>query len=74
VAKREIKITFKEELIREPVIYQIGHEFKIVTNIKAANVTADSGWVVLELEGELEEIERAIESLRAKGVVVEEER
>jgi len=71
MAKREVKLTFPEVLIREPVIYRIGHEFKVVTNIKRANVTEDSGWVVLEIEGALEEINRVISYLRTKGVKVE---
>jgi ABC-type methionine transport system ATPase subunit len=71
MAKREIRLTFPESLICEPVIYRLGHDFKIVTNIRRANVTKDSGWVVLELEGEKDEIERAMEDLTSKGIKVE---
>ena len=71
MAKREIKLTFPEGLIREPIIYQIGHEFKVGTSIKQANVTKDTGWVVLVIEGETKEIERAISSLRTKGIKID---
>ncbi|MEW5768621.1 MAG: NIL domain-containing protein [bacterium] len=71
MAKREVRVIFPEELIREPLIYRIGHEFKVVTNIKRANVTRDSGWVVLEIEGDSEEIDRVVSYLRTKGVKVE---
>lgn len=70
MAKREVKLTFSEELITEPVIYNLGHTFKVITNIKRANVTQDTGWVDLEIEGETEEINWAISDLRAKGVDV----
>jgi ABC-type methionine transport system ATPase subunit len=71
MAKRKVKLTFPEELITEPVIYKLGHEFKVVTNILQANVTKDSGWVVLEIDGENDEIGKAIDNLRDKGVKVE---
>lgn len=71
MAKREVRLTFPELLIREPIIYQIGHAFKVVTNIKGANVTRDSGWVVLEIEGDSEEINRVVSYLQTKEVKVE---
>jgi len=71
MVKREVKLTFPETLIREPIIYQIGHEFKVVTNIKQANVTKDAGWVILAIEGDAKEIDLAISNLQTKGVLVE---
>lgn len=71
MAKREVKLTFPEELITEPVVYKLGYEFKVITNIIRANVTNDFGWVVLELTGESKEIDRAIQYLQEKGVKVE---
>lgn len=70
--KRKIKLTFPEELITEPVIYQLGHKFKVITNILQANVTKDYGWVVLELEGKVEEIDKAIWYLQERKVKVED--
>ena len=51
VTKR-VKFTFPQELIKEPVIYKLGVDFGIVTNIRRADIRDDMGWVVLELEGE----------------------
>jgi len=64
-------IRFPEEKIKEPVIYQIGKEYKVVTNVRRADVRDTTGWMDLELTGETAEIERAIEGLRKKGVVVD---
>lgn len=64
-------IRFPEEKIKEPVIYQIGREFKVVTNVRRADVRETTGWMDLELTGETDEIERAVEGLRNKGVVVD---
>ena len=71
MATRRVKFTFPPQLITEPIIYQMGMEFHVVTNIRRADVTEDRGWVVLELVGDLEEIERALEWVAAKGVRVD---
>ena len=71
MAKRQVMFTFPQELIKEPVIYNLGHQFKVVTNIRRADVSENRGWVVLELEGEEEEIERGISWVRGKGVRVD---
>lgn len=66
-----VQLTFPQESVKRPVIYEIGQEFDVVTNIRRANVTAISGWVVLEISGERDEIERAIEALKSHGVRVD---
>jgi len=68
---RKIYLTFPQELIKEPIIFRLGHEFNIVTNIRGASVSDNIGLVALELEGEIEEIDRAIDWLRSKGVEIE---
>jgi len=63
--------TFPEELVREPIIYNLGLQFKVVTNIRRADVSEDKGWVVLELEGEEEDIEQGIAWVTSRGVRVD---
>jgi ABC-type methionine transport system ATPase subunit len=69
--KRTLKFVFPPELITEPILHSLGHQFKVVTNIRRANVEIDKGWVLLELEGDGEEIERAVSWLTSKGVGIE---
>jgi hypothetical protein len=71
MAKQRVKFTFVQELITLPIIYELGKQFSIITNIRRADVTEDRGWVVLELEGEPEEIERGLDWVAAKGVRVD---
>ncbi len=71
MAKKRVRFTFEPQLIREPLIYQMGREFKVVTNIRMADVDEQVGWVVLELDGELEEIERSIRWAEEQGVRVD---
>jgi NIL domain len=71
MAKQRVKFTFPQELITLPVIYELGKNFNLVTNIRRADVTDDRGWVVLELDGDLQEIERGIQWVTSKGVRVD---
>ncbi len=71
MTKRQVMFTFPPELIREPIIYTLSHQFKVVTNIRRADVSENKGWVVLELEGEDSEIEQGIAWVTGKGVRVD---
>ncbi len=71
MAKRRLMFTFPEDLVREPIIYNLSHQFNIVTNIRRADVSESKGWVVLEMEGEENEIEEGIAWVTARGVRVD---
>ncbi|MEX2246736.1 MAG: NIL domain-containing protein [Dehalococcoidia bacterium] len=71
MARQRVKFTFPQELITLPLIYELGKNFTLVTNIRRADVTEDRGWIVLEVEGDLTEIERALDWVSAKGVRVD---
>ncbi len=71
MAKQKVMFTFPPDLIGEPIIYNLGQQFKVVTNIRRADVSEDKGWVVLELEGEEKDIEQGIAWVTAKGVRVD---
>ena len=64
-------IRFPENKILEPIMYEICHEYKVVTNVRRADVRETTGWMDLELTGDTEEIERAIQGIRTKGCVVD---
>ena len=44
-------VSFPEELVDRPMIYEVVKRFDVVPNIRRANVEAHSGWVILELTG-----------------------
>ena len=68
---KRVRFTFEGERVGDPLIYRLGHEFQLVTNIRMADVEHDFGWVVLEIEGDAEEIERGIEWMQSVGVRVD---
>lgn len=65
-----LELIFPKEMVKEPVVYRIGRDFGVVTNIRRAEVTADGGWLVLELTGPEAEIEKAVAYARRLGVEV----
>lgn len=68
---KRVKFSFPADLITEPVIYQLGQKFQVVTNIRRADVREGMGWVVLEMEGDDHEIERGLEWVKGHGVRVD---
>jgi ABC-type methionine transport system ATPase subunit len=62
---------FPRKLIQKPVVWQVGHKFKVVTNIRQASVTDEIGIVCLELDGQRDEVKAAIKWLEKLGVSVE---
>ena len=71
MASKRVRLTFRPELITLPIIYELGHQFQVITNIRMADVDEHVGWVVLELEGDTSEIERSLDWAQAKGVRVD---
>lgn len=71
MALKRVRFTFPENMIKEPLIYNLGHEFRVITNVRMADVDESTGWVVLELEGEPEEIARSLAWAQSKGVRVD---
>jgi len=69
--KNRLWLMFPARLITRPVVYELGHQFQVITNVRQASVTDEVGIVSLELEGEREEIKRAIAWLEEIGVKVE---
>jgi arsenate reductase-like glutaredoxin family protein len=62
---------YPARLITRPIVYELGKEFELVTNVRQASVTDEIGLVSLELDGERDEIKKAIAWLEDLGVKVE---
>ncbi len=71
MATRRIKLTFPQELIKEPLIFTMAKKFDVMPNIRRARVTESVGEVVLELEGTEKKLEEGIAYLAERGVKVE---
>jgi len=69
--KMRVRLTFPQDLIKEPVIFTMAKQFSVMPNIRRARVTETVGEMVLELEGEEASLEQGIGFLKEKGIEVE---
>jgi len=69
--KRRVKLTFPQNLIKEPVIFTMAKKYDLLPNIRRARVTDTVGEMILELEGDEENLEVGIKSLQEQGIEVE---
>ena len=65
------RLTFPPDLIQQPILYRLVKDFDIVINIRRADVKADYGWVVLELDAPEATLQRGVAWLKAQGVQVD---
>jgi hypothetical protein len=69
--KRRVMLTYEPEISSEPIIYNVGQQFGLVTNIHRADATEERGWIELELVGKAKDIEAGIVWLISRGVRVD---
>src|SRR6478735_835863 len=69
--KQRLWLMYPAKLITTPVIWELGHKFKVVTNVRQASVTDEIGIVCLEIDGKRSEIKAGIKWLESIGVKVE---
>jgi len=71
MARQRIKFTFPPDLVTQPVVYNMGKEFQVITNIRRANVSRERGWMILEISGSDEEIDKALGWAKDQGVRID---
>jgi ABC-type methionine transport system ATPase subunit len=69
--QQRLWLMYPSRLIKEPLIWQLGKKFKVVTNIRQCSVTDEIGIVCLEVDGKREDVKAAIKWLENIGVNVE---
>lgn len=70
MANVRVKLTFPEQLIKQPLLGRLDRMFEVLPNIRRANIEDDFGWIVCELSGEPDSVDRALAWLAAEGVEV----
>lgn len=63
-------VSFPEELVERPMIYEIVKRFDVVPNLRRANVEQHSGWMIMELSGAPDARDAAIAYLEDLGCTV----
>jgi hypothetical protein len=70
-AQMRLWLMYPPKFITTPVIWELGHKFPVMTNVRQASVTDEIGIVCLELSGPRTELKAAIKWLEDKGIKVE---
>ena len=71
MARVRVKFSYSVEKVSLPVIDMLSKRFDLVSNIRRADVQDHSGWVVLQLDGEQDDIDAGLEWVREQGVIVD---
>lgn len=71
MAKKAFNLYFPQKTIKEPIMFLAARDNNLLLNIRRAKITADAGEATVELEGDLENIEKAEQMMKAKGVEVD---
>lgn len=70
---RKLKIDYPLARISEPVITRLVTEFALVPNLLRADVDArKGGWMVTEVTGDPESIDKAVEWMQSHGLTISE--
>jgi len=73
-AKRiRVQLDYPLEHVKEPVIYHLVTDYRLVPNIRRANIDAHTGgMLVLEIDGDALDLEDGLQFLRGLGITVTE--
>ncbi len=71
MATTRVRFTFPPDLVSQPVVYNMGKQYHVVINIRRANIAHDRGWMVLELIGTEDDVQKALAWAKDQGVRVE---
>jgi L-aspartate semialdehyde sulfurtransferase ferredoxin len=69
--QKRLWLMYPAKLITNPVVWQLGHKFPVVTNVRQASVTDEIGIVCLEISGPASSVKAAIQWLEKIGIKVE---
>jgi len=70
MARRRVHLTFPGTLADEPIMWQLCRDFDVVFNIRQADMAESVGWMMLQLEGDDEALDRGVRWLEDKGIKV----
>ncbi|MGB9669196.1 MAG: NIL domain-containing protein [Anaerolineales bacterium] len=66
-----VRLNYPSTLLRVPIINQLIKQYDLTVNIMRAEIDNEKGWIEIQLAGNIQTIEDAIEWLRLQGVNVE---
>lgn len=70
MAIERLNLAFNSLMSDKPILYELGKRFDIIVNIEKANLSNEAGWIQVTLNGDVDEIQRAVAYLNTLGVFV----
>ena len=68
-----VQLDYPLDQVKEPIIYHLVTEFRLIPNIRRANIDFHTGgMLVLEMEGMKADLEAGVAYLRGLGITVTE--
>ncbi len=69
--RKRITLTFPKQTVQMPMTYRLARDFNVATNIIRAQVAPNQvGKAVVELSGDIDQLEAALDWLRAQNIEV----
>jgi len=69
--KKRVTLSFPKRTVQMPVTYRLAKDFNVASNIIRAQVAPNQvGKLVIELQGDIDEIDAAIEWMRSQHITV----
>lgn len=71
--KRKLVLTFNEDNVTKPITYKLVKDYDLAFNILRAEITPNmEGKILIEINGQKENIDKGIEYLKQSGVSIQE--
>ena len=70
IIKKLIELDYPNELLTEPVLSNMIKKYDVIVNLRRATITKEFGYVQMQIEGEPQEVKKALDDLAGKGVAV----
>jgi len=69
--KKRVKLTFPQRSVQMPITYRLAKDFNIASNIIRAQVAPNQvGTLVVELSGDIDQLDESIDWLQSQGIRV----
>lgn len=69
--RRRIKLTYPSSLQDQPILYRLIRDFDLATNIRRASVGVAEAWLIVDIEGDTDNIDAALAWAAQQGLTIE---
>jgi len=69
--KRRVRLVYPAALQDQPILYRLIKDFDLATNIRRASVGVEEAWLIVDIEGENDAIQQALDWASEQGVEVQ---